>query len=216
MRRGDAAAFAELFGRHQGSIFRYAMHMCGPSAADDVVQDTFLALIRQLHSTARTCAPAQGAERGEAAPASDRAGVWGGAPHGYDRARGTVGAYLFGIARHHVMKRLGDCGLRNADCGLIDDSRLENQQSATSNQQLSPLADLERAESIALVRDAVRSLPPVYREVVVLCELQEMDYADAAAVLECPIGTVRSRLHRGRALLAQKLIAMRESTSVER
>jgi len=49
----------------------------------------------------------------------------------------------------------------------------------------------------------------VYREAVVLCDLQEMDYESAAALLECPIGTVRSRLHRGRALLAAKLSILR-------
>jgi RNA polymerase sigma-70 factor (ECF subfamily) len=44
-----------------------------------------------------------------------------------------------------------------------------------------------------------------FREAVVLCDLQELDYADAAAALGCPVGTVRSRLHRGRALLAARL-----------
>jgi RNA polymerase sigma-70 factor (ECF subfamily) len=77
------------------------------------------------------------------------------------------------------------------------------------------LEGLEREEAATLVRDAIRTLPPAYREVIVLCELQEMDYADAAAVLECPIGTVRSRLHRGRALLTQKLASRRETISVE-
>jgi RNA polymerase sigma-70 factor, ECF subfamily len=51
----------------------------------------------------------------------------------------------------------------------------------------------------------VLSLPPNYREVVVLCDLEEASYEDAAAVLECPLGTVRSRLNRARAMLAQKL-----------
>jgi RNA polymerase sigma-70 factor (ECF subfamily) len=41
--------------------------------------------------------------------------------------------------------------------------------------------------------------------VVVLCELQETSYEDAAAALDCPIGTVRSRLNRARGILARKL-----------
>ena len=172
MRGGDEAAFGELFARHQGPIYRYALHMCGPAAADDVVQDTFLALIRQ--------------------------------GRGYNPARGTLGAYLFGIARHYVLKRLGE--------GYYD----SGPQSDIRDSRSSPLEGLERAEMIALVRDAVKSLPPVYREVVALCELQEMDYATAAALLECPIGTVRSRLHRGRALLTQKLAHIRETAIVER
>jgi RNA polymerase sigma-70 factor (ECF subfamily) len=64
-----------------------------------------------------------------------------------------------------------------------------------------------RNENIERVRLAVLSLPPDYREAVVLCELQEFSYEDAAEILECPIGTVRSRLNRARALLAQKLRA---------
>ena len=48
-----------------------------------------------------------------------------------------------------------------------------------------------------------------YREALVLCDLQEMTYEDAARALECPVGTVRSRLHRARAMLAAKLSAAR-------
>ena len=49
------------------------------------------------------------------------------------------------------------------------------------------------------------SLPVVYREAVVLCDLQELTYQDAAEAAGCAIGTVRSRLHRGRQILAAKL-----------
>ena len=69
------------------------------------------------------------------------------------------------------------------------------------------LGDLTRAESIDALRQAVLTLPVRYREAVVLCDLQEMSYADAAVALGCAVGTVRSRLHRGRALLALKLAA---------
>jgi RNA polymerase sigma-70 factor (ECF subfamily) len=48
-------------------------------------------------------------------------------------------------------------------------------------------------------------LPARYREVVVLCDFQELSYAEAAVVLDCAIGTVNSRLHRGHALLLKKL-----------
>jgi RNA polymerase sigma-70 factor (ECF subfamily) len=55
------------------------------------------------------------------------------------------------------------------------------------------------------VRQAILTLPPDYREVVALCDLEEMSYETAAAALGCAPGTVASRLHRGRALLAAKL-----------
>ncbi len=67
------------------------------------------------------------------------------------------------------------------------------------------LEDLTRRESIEHVRCAVLSLPPVYREVVVLCDLQDASYEEAAAALDCPVGTVRSRLNRARSMLARKL-----------
>jgi RNA polymerase sigma-70 factor (ECF subfamily) len=60
---------------------------------------------------------------------------------------------------------------------------------------------------IASVRQAVLALPPHYREVVVLCDLHEMSYADASLALGCAVGTVRSRLHRARALLVERLRA---------
>ena len=60
-------------------------------------------------------------------------------------------------------------------------------------------------ENVTRVRQAIGTLPENYREVVVLCELQEMSYEEAAAALDCPVGTVRSRLHRARAILLEKL-----------
>ena len=68
------------------------------------------------------------------------------------------------------------------------------------------LDDVMRRETVEQVRQAVVSLPPMYREAVVLCYLENLSYEEAAAVLECPVGTVRSRLSRGRLILAQKLI----------
>jgi RNA polymerase sigma-70 factor, ECF subfamily len=72
-----------------------------------------------------------------------------------------------------------------------------------------PLSELARAETVATVRQAVLALPAHYREVVVLCELQEMSYAEAAGALGCAVGTVRSRLHRARSLLSGKLAEQR-------
>jgi len=66
---------------------------------------------------------------------------------------------------------------------------------------------------IELVRQAVLSLPSHFREVIVLCYLQEMNYADAAEVIDCPIGTVRSRLSRARSLLVGKLGMLRTPVS---
>ena len=58
------------------------------------------------------------------------------------------------------------------------------------------------------MRSAVLALPVRYREVVVLCDLEELTYAEAADALGCAIGTVRSRLHRARTMLAARLPAL--------
>ena len=89
-------------------------------------------------------------------------------------------------------------------CPLGDDDETEVSV-AVLETALRPIEDLARAETIELVRKAVLSLPAKYREVVVLCELQDVSYGEAAEILGCAIGTVRSRLHRARALLLAKL-----------
>jgi RNA polymerase sigma-70 factor (ECF subfamily) len=71
--------------------------------------------------------------------------------------------------------------------------------------QDNPLNELARSETIAAVRQAILALPSHYREVVVLCDLHEMSYVEAAEVLRCAVGTVRSRLHRARSLLIERL-----------
>ncbi len=108
----------------------------------------------------------------------------------YDEARGSLTAFLFGVARNKLLKRLGSHKeVAAEDCAIEEDL----------------LEDLLRRETVDRVRRAVVSLPASYREVVVLCDLEEASYEDAALALDCPVGTVRSRLNRGRAMLAQKL-----------
>jgi RNA polymerase sigma-70 factor (ECF subfamily) len=127
---------------------------------------------------------------------------------GYDPGRGTVQSYLYGIARKMVLKILE----RGRSDVAIDNSDDWTWPEFASGDD--PLRDLTRKEGIESVRRVVLTLPRRYREVVVLCDLQEMDYADAALVLACPVGTVRSRLHRARALLLEKLNQERQARAV--
>jgi RNA polymerase sigma-70 factor (ECF subfamily) len=135
----------------------------------------------------------------------------------FDSTRGSLSAFLLGVARNYVLRRL------RADQALVSFGDDFEEESVSSTLQTaveeSPLHSLTRAETIEAVRKAVLSLPERYREVVVLCELQEMSYGETAEVLGCAIGTVRSRLHRARALLMEKLQPQEEqsaaATSVE-
>ena len=120
--------------------------------------------------------------------------------HVFDPGRGALGAFLLGVARNHVLRRLRVDQLLSP-LGDDDDEGPVMQ----AGTELCPLDDLTRAETIEAVRKAVLSLPPKYREVVVLCELQDVSYGETAEILGCAIGTVRSRLHRARALLLTKL-----------
>jgi RNA polymerase sigma-70 factor (ECF subfamily) len=162
---GNESAFLELFARYQRRIYQYAARMCGRAAADDIVQETFLAVLK------------------------------GGR---FDASKGTVASYMLGIARHHVIRHLAS---RGAD--LRETSSPGDLSIAEAHEN--PFDILARQRTVAAVREAVEWLPPLYREVVVLCDLQEMDYALVADLIACPIGTVRSRLHRARALLCAKL-----------
>jgi len=128
----------------------------------------------------------------------------------YDAARGSLQGYLYGIARNHVLRRLE----RDKPFVQIADEA-EETGSATTDRYLAqadPLGELLQSEMVDSVRQAVLALPSHYREVVVLCDLHEMSYVEAAAALSCAVGTVRSRLHRARSLLIEKLRATREQS----
>lgn len=118
----------------------------------------------------------------------------------FDPAKGNLASYLYGAARNQVLRALNQ--ERQYAAGLGDEEHETIPDSGAG-----ALAGLTRAEALESLRQAVLSLPPAYREVVVLCELHEMDYASAAEVVQCPVGTVRSRLHRARGLLAERLTA---------
>ena len=75
-----------------------------------------------------------------------------------------------------------------------------------------PSEALAHSQDLLRLRRAIVSLPSRYREAVILCDLHDLSYAEAAAVLGSPVGTVRSRLHRARSLLAQRFHS-RESSS---
>lgn len=127
--------------------------------------------------------------------------------HTFDPARGSLGAFLMGIARHHLLRRLQRERFYVAMSEAPDNGGLSSQVLVTT---VGPLDEMSRTEAIEAVRRAVLTLPERYREVVVLCDLQEMSYAETAEILGCAIGTVRSRLHRARALLIERLRPARE------
>ena len=110
----------------------------------------------------------------------------------FDSAKGSVRAWLFGCARYVTLDRLR-LERRWTDDMPPDGVVHDNDERLLADQRIERL------------HRAIARLPVEYREALVLCELQELSYAETAAVLGCPLGTVRSRLHRGRALLTAML-----------
>ncbi len=160
---GDEDAFLAVYRRHQGAVFRFALHMSGRrETAEVVTQEVFIALL-----TGRTL---------------------------YAEGRGGLQGYLIGAARNQVRRYLARSrSLSGEELGVRSSSGAEL------------LDGLSKEQDIGWLRAAILSLPPNYREVVVLCELEDMSYSEAAQQLGCAIGTVRSRLHRARAILGAKL-----------
>ena len=199
---GEEEAFTLLYRRRHPAIYRFALRMSGShSLAEDVTQEVFLALIRDASR--------------------------------YDPERGPFAAFLYGIARNHLHKRweaerrlvpsgLGDeefdsNGLRDGAEGARMRMAMQGaigfgssslgRSMGNGGRGMIPSVPEEFAsrETVRIVRDAVGELPENYREAIVLCDLEEMTYEEAAQIVGCPVGTIRSRLHRGRAILLEKL-----------
>ncbi|MFL6350955.1 MAG: RNA polymerase sigma factor [Bryobacteraceae bacterium] len=161
--KGDENAFLTVFRRHQGPVFRFALHMSGRrETAEEVTQEVFLTLLSEEKL--------------------------------YAEERGALQAYLIGVARNKVRRYL-------AEARVFGSAELAQPSSVGAGL----LDDLSKGQEIEGLRSAILSLPPNYREAIVLCDLEELTYAQAAQQLNCAIGTVRSRLHRARLILGAKL-----------
>jgi len=164
MASGDREAFADLFRRHQATVFRFSRQMLGSrEAAEDVTQDVFIALARSVRR--------------------------------FDPAMGSLTTYLYGIARNLILQRH-----KRSRWLLVNIESLDIDASALAT-TCDPAEALTREQMQRHLRLAILRLPVHYREVVVLCELNGLSYEDAASIAGCPIGTIRSRLSRARAML---------------
>jgi RNA polymerase sigma-70 factor (ECF subfamily) len=181
MRGGAADAFSALYRRHQGPLYRFALLRCGSSdTAADVVQEAFMGLLTERFR--------------------------------FDPLRGALQAFLFGVARNLILKleegRRRHVALPDADVAQEDgaDDDPESEPALDDGGPLARLLDNEAAEQ---VRRALAHLAPHYRDVVILYEMHELSYAEIADICQVDIGTVRSRLSRGRAALAKRLAGWR-------
>lgn len=123
----------------------------------------------------------------------------------YDSRRAALSTYLYAIARNvcrHKLRR---------------ERRFVGFEVGTAGEPESaddPSYPVLRLETVARVRAFIKALPEPYREVLVLCDLQGMSYDAAAAVVDAPVGTIRSRLHRARQQLAERFTQADEPASI--
>lgn len=167
---GDASALRYLYQRHGRALLRFSAAMCrSPQVAEDLVHDTFVALLRE--------------------------------PFSFDPALGSVYGYLCGVLRHRVSRYF-----RQEKRWVTLDPEDESMETGSGAQ--GPVDEIARSEVTAAFRRAMLELPLQHREIIALCDLEELPYATVATILGVPLGTVRSRLHRARALLSIRLVSM--------
>ncbi|MCC6069522.1 RNA polymerase sigma factor [Massilia sp. GCM10020059] len=125
----------------------------------------------------------------------------------FDPLRGQLQHFLFGVARNLILKHEH---LRGRGASLPDDDDPDSDGAADDGAE--PLARMLSNELAEQVRCALAQLAPHYRDALILYEMHDLSYQEIAGICQVDIGTVRSRLSRGRALLAKRLRAYRPGT----
>lgn len=121
-------------------------------------------------------------------------------PERFNPARGSLRAFLLGVTRNLALKHWRD--ERRWDD--LNDDRF-----------LAPPLDMDRHDTAAMVDEAIRSLPPLQREALILAEYEELSLEEIATAVEAEIGTVKSRLHRARENLRRMLAPLKARTRTE-
>ncbi len=114
--------------------------------------------------------------------------------HRYDASRAALRTYLFGMARN--VSRHRTRGLHR-----LTPLAAANGVAAPDD----PSAAITQSDRVRHVRAGIAALPRRYREIILLCDVHDLSYVEAAAALKVPVGTVRSRLHRARQQLLERL-----------
>ena len=173
--RSEADRFEELVQEHRASIYRVAYRLCGTR------EDTEDLIQETLLEAFKAF--------GRFTPGTH-----------FDR-------WIFRIMRNTFIDRLRSkprVQCESLDRPLVTDSNPIAAREIV-DQANQPYVRLMARTLDGPIQDALDALPPDYRLVVVLSDIQQMSYEEVSKTLGCPIGTVRSRLHRGRAILKDRL-----------
>ncbi len=114
----------------------------------------------------------------------------------YEPGRAGLMTYLYGVARNVTRNRL-----RRERRFVSMEASVEERPSPARD----PCSTMSDAQEIVRLRRVILTLPSRYREAVILCDIHGLSYAETARVLRVPVGTVRSRLNRGRHLIGVRM-----------
>jgi RNA polymerase sigma-70 factor (ECF subfamily) len=114
-------------------------------------------------------------------------------PAAFDPQRGSLRSFLSGVARKLLQHR------------ARQQRRFEPLSAVANGSSPAIDADIDASRDARNLRAAIVALPEAYREAIILCGIENKTYDEAAAILDCALGTVRSRVHRAKLLLARQL-----------
>ena len=178
LRRGDAAAFEQLVNERSGEIYGLLYRLTENSEeARDLTQETFLRAFQSI---------------------------------GHFRGDADLKTWIYRIAINQARNRWRWWRRRRRDSTVsIDSTDLDGRPTLVTTLKANGSSDPEQAtlahERERALRTALGSVRRIYREAVVLRDIEDFSYEDIAATLEISIGTVKSRLARGRQELRRKL-----------
>lgn len=174
---GCARAFGELAERYHSNVYGIVYRMCGPDQAEDLTQDIFLRSLRALRKFQF---------------------------HGDASFR----TWLYRIAVNACINELRRRKRRSDIEGVSLDEDIQTDEGTVSravpDESQSPHVLAERSEVQRAVQAIIATLTPKHRAAITLVDLQQLDYEEAATTLECPLGTLKSRLARARRQFAEK------------
>jgi RNA polymerase sigma-70 factor (ECF subfamily) len=181
-RQGDMQAFGALVAKYQDRLFNMIFRMCGRRAdAEELAQEAFLKALERI---------------------------------GQFRGQSQFYTWLFRIAANLTISHRRRGGRVRFQSLSGPEEFEQNQAGALTaamarRRESAPEAAAIAEETNRRVMEALEQLEDDFRLVVVLCDIEEMDYAQIAQVLAIPVGTVKSRLHRARCILKDKLADLR-------